>query len=446
MRKTKIIATLGPRSIDKVKHLSNYVDIFRLNFAHGDEKTHKLYFDLIKDTKKEIPILVDLPGPKIRIGDLKESILLKQGDRVIFSQKEGLPVEDPKFFQLVKENTDILIADGNIKIKITKVGNDFAEGYVIEGGILTSRKGINIPKINLDSGITKTDLLLLDEALKLGADYIGISFVLSEKDVLEIKKITKEKAWVISKIEKVQAIRNLRKIIYESDGVMIARGDLGLEIGLEKVPFIQKRIIKISKLLGKPVILATQVLESMVNNPMPTRAEVTDITNALIEGVDAILLTDETAEGNYPIEASKFLSNIINYSEKRIKHSSSLPTKDPDDAIAFATINVADISKVKIIIVHSRSGNSILRVSRLRPSVPIIGICPSKELARKLKICYGVIPFYSKRKMKNINEIILYSERFVRKKFRYKGRIVITGGDPVLKEGRTDFIKLHEII
>ncbi|HLI45927.1 MAG TPA: pyruvate kinase, partial [Geobacterales bacterium] len=184
MRRTKIIATLGPSSTQRIKEMLEYVDIFRINFAHGDEESHKLYFDIIREAKKDIPILVDLPGPKMRIGDISKEMLLRPGDKIVFSQKEGIPVEDMNFYKMVKKDSEILVADGNIKIKIVNKGEDFAEGIVIEGGILRSRKGINIPETELESGVTPNDLRLLDEALKLGADFIGLSFVLSEKDII----------------------------------------------------------------------------------------------------------------------------------------------------------------------------------------------------------------------------------------------------------------------
>lgn len=445
MRRTKIIATLGPSSIDKIEQMLDHVDIFRINFAHGDEKSHKLYFDLIREKKKDMPILVDLPGPKIRIGDIEKEIFLRQGDRIIFSQKGGIPVEDPNFYNIVKKNSEILVADGNIKIRIINKGEGFAEGIVIEGGILRSRKGLNIPKLDLNSGLTENDFVLLEEALKLGADFIGVSFVLSENDIIKVKEKVKGNAWVIAKIEKDKALKNLEAIIRESDGVMVARGDLGLEIGLEKLPFVQKEIIEAARFAGKPVILATQVLNSMINNPIPTRAEATDIANAIIEGVDAILLTDETAEGKYPVEAVKYLDRIISYAEKKVKNNRAPARNDIDDAIALATVEISEIAKTKLIFIHSRSGNSIMRVSRFRPKAIIIGLCNSEKIAKKINLCYGVKPIVLKKEMKDINEIISFCEEFYKEKISKKGRFVVAGGDPKSKEGKTDFIKLHEV-
>ncbi|ARM75060.1 pyruvate kinase [Acidianus manzaensis] len=443
MRNTKIIATLGPASIDKVKELSKFVDIFRLNFAHGDSESHKEYFEKIKEYS-DSPVLVDLPGPKIRIGVIKDKIVLKSGDKVIFSDSEGIPVEDPLFYSGVKENSIILLADGTIKIKITKVEENHVEGTVIEGGILTSRKGINIPDIKIPSGVTQNDLNLLNEALSLGADFIGLSFVLTKDDIIKVKNIVKNKAWVIAKIEKKNAVDNLKEIIKVADGIMVARGDLGVETGLENLPFIQRKVVHESRHYGKPVILATQVLESMVNSSIPTRAEVIDIANSVSQGVDAIMLSDETAAGNFPLEAVKTLNEIITAVEKRVKTVRPPPITG-DDAIAVAAVNVAEISKSKFIIVHSRSGISIIRVSRLRPKIPIIGLCPSKDLSKKLKLCWGVNPEVTNGEVNTINDIILYAENIIKKYIKENENIVIVGGDPLLQEGRTDFIKLHEI-
>ncbi|NON61856.1 pyruvate kinase, partial [Acidianus sp. RZ1] len=403
------------------------------------------YFDIINDEAKGTPILVDLPGPKIRVGDIQGKLDLRSGQKVIFSNKgNGIPVEDPVFFKGVKNNSIILLSDGNIKVKITEVKNDEVKGLVLEGGILTSRKGINIPDIQLPSGITDNDMKLLDEALKLGADFIGLSFVLSKDDIIKVKEKVKDTAWVIAKIEKKNAVEKLKDIVDVSDAVMVARGDLGVEIGLENLPFIQKRIISVSRHSGRPVILATQVLESMVTFPAPTRAEVIDISNSISEGVDAIMLSDETAAGNYPVEAVKTLNEIMTAVEKRIK-TIRPPPVTPDDAVAVASVNVAEISKASIIIVHSRSGNSTIRISRLRPKSNIIGICPTEVLARRLKLCWGVFPIISDKNMRDIDDIIIYAENVSRLYGKCGENIVVTGGDPRLEEGRTDFIKLHQI-
>ncbi len=444
MRKTKIVVTLGPSSEGKVKELSQYVDVFRINFAHGDEESHKKYFDLIHDYAKDSSILVDLPGPKIRVGQIEGMVEVRPGEKVIFSQKEGIPVEDPLFYQGVKPGSLVLIADGNIKVKITSVEKDRVEGVVLEGGIITSRKGINVPDISLSEGITSRDLELLREALSLGADYVGLSFVISHRDVEKAREVAKGEAWIIAKIEKKNALNDLEEIVKSSDGVMVARGDLGVEIGLENLPFIQRKIIRMSKIYGRPVILATQVLESMVNSPIPTRAEVIDVSNSVYQGVDAIMLSDETAMGNYPLEAVKYLHEIITSVEKKVKVTRPPPLRSSDDAIAFAAVNVAELSKARVIVVHSRSGISILRISRLRPKSLTLGLCPNQKLVRKLKLCWGVLPVQVKE-VKSLDELTKIAEECSRNYANEGDPIVIVGGDPRLEEGRTNFIKLHVI-
>jgi len=443
MKKTKIVATIGPSSIDKIKELDKYVDVYRINFSHGDRKSHEEYFKIIRENSEK-PILVDLPGPKLRIGNLKEKILLKPGDKIIFSQYEGIPVEDLLFYKVVKENIEIYLDDGNIKVHIDKIDNNRVEGTVLDGGILTSRKGINIPDINLDTGVTQRDLELLKEALDLGADFIGVSFVLSKEDIIKVKEIVKNKAWVIAKIETKKALNDLENIIRVSDGVMVARGDLGVDIGFSNLIFAQKKIIKISRLYGKPVILATQVLESMVNNTIPTRAEVIDASVSVLEGVDAIMLSDETAIGNYPVDSVKILEEIILNVEKEVKPE-LLPPNNIDDSIAVGAVSTSEFdSDVKLIVAHSRTGNSIIRISRLRPKQIIIGVTPNKELYRKLYLLYGVYPELESVEIKDILDIINNS-KLIAKKYINNGYILILGGDPKSEIGRTDFIKIEKI-
>jgi len=443
MKKTKIVATIGPSSIDKIKELDKYVDVYRINFSHGDRKSHEEYFKIIRENSEK-PILVDLPGPKLRIGNLKEKILLKPGDKIIFSQYEGIPVEDLLFYKVVKENAEIYLDDGNIKVHIDKIDNNRVEGTVLDGGILTSRKGINIPDINLDTGVTQRDLELLKEALDLGADFIGVSFVLSKEDIIKVKEIVKNKAWVIAKIETKKALNDLENIIRVSDGVMVARGDLGVDIGFLNLIFAQKKIIKISRLYGKPVILATQVLESMVNNTIPTRAEVIDASVSVLEGVDAIMLSDETAIGNYPVDSVKILEEIILNVEKEVKPE-LLPPNNIDDSIAVGAVSTSEFdSDVKLIVAHSRTGNSIIRISRLRPKQIIIGVTPNKELYRKLYLLYGVYPELESVEIKDILDIINNS-KLIAKKYINNGYILILGGDPKSEIGRTDFIKIEKI-
>ncbi len=436
--RTKIVVTLGPSSIDRAKEISRYANVFRFNFAHGDEDSHVKYFEKVSGTK--VPVLVDLPGPKLRIGDLKSKVVLKKGDKITFSDSEGIPVEDPLFYDAVQEGHDILLADGTIRVRILEVEKDRVEGEVVEGGVLTSRKGINIPEAKLKAGLTENDVKLMKEALSLGSDFIGLSFVLSPDDVKRAKEIAGDKSWIVSKIEKKEAVTKIREIVDVTDAVMVARGDLGVEIGLENLPIVQRKIVRISRNAGKPVILATQVLESMVNSPVPTRAEVIDVANSIVQGVDAIMLSDETAAGNFPLESVKYLHGTIMAVEPHVR--AKRPKGDnEDDAIAIAGVKAAYLSSASVIAVHSRSGASIVRVSRMRPRQKILGLCPEEKTARKLVLCWGVSPLVVK-KAENLNEIINIVQEVV-SNLNLKGKVVILGGDPMQEEGKTNFLMIR---
>ena len=439
-RKTKIIATLGPASEKRIDELIEYVDVIRINFAHGNEEQHMRYFELVNN---RVPILVDLPGPKLRIGDLKtDKIVVNRGDIIEFGEK--VPVEDPLFFKLIKLGSNVLIADGRIKVKIIEIGNNYAKGIVEEGGIITSRKGINVPDSDVPVGLTDKDYELLQEALKLGATFIGLSFVTSPEEIRKVKEIVKDRSWIIAKIEKKAALKNLRKIVKEADGVMVARGDLGVEVGLADLPQTQRRIVRLARIYGKPVILATQVLESMVTSPVPTRAEVIDVANSIIQGVDAIMLSDETAMGQYPVEAVKTLHELIINVEKSFKPKPPPPFKTIDDAIAFSSVTSANLSSASCIIVYTRTGATALRISRLRPLVPILSLTSNVEVYEKLKLCYGVYPVKLNETLVSLDKIVEKSKEIV-KQLGIKGTIIITTGGPNDTEGGTRFLKVEEI-
>ncbi|AWS00250.1 pyruvate kinase [Metallosphaera hakonensis] len=442
-RRTKIIATLGPSSENLISSLKDKVDIFRVNLAHGDTESHSKYFELIKTQAPTSSILVDLPGPKLRVGDIGK-VELRAGQEILFSMNEGIVVQEPLFYRSVRPGSEILLADGIIKVRVTEVSNDQVKAIVETSGILTSRKGINIPDMVLETGLTDNDFRLMDEALSLGADYIGLSFVLSENDVIKAKSKIQGRAWVISKIEKSQAVQRLFRIVEESDGVMVARGDLGVEIGLENLPYIQRKIIRTSKLLGKPVILATQVLESMVNSPLPSRAEVIDVANSVYQGVDAIMLSDETAAGHYPVEAVQYLDEIITSSEDKVKPLRPSPMRSPDDAIAYAALSLSELSRSDFIAVHSRSGMSVIRVSRLRPKATILAFTPDPSVARKLKLCWGVVPLSIEENVGDLNELVSILDKKCRE-LGVKGNVVMVAGDPKMESGRTNLLKLHSI-
>ncbi|BCU67046.1 pyruvate kinase [Sulfolobales archaeon HS-7] len=439
MRKTKVVATIGPTSIEKLDELSPIVDVFRMNLAHGDEVQHKEYYRKIREYAPEKPILMDLPGPKLRLGDI-EKTQVNPGDTITFGIG-GIPVSDPIFFKLVSAGQRILIADGLIETIAIDVSQNKVEAKVINGGILSARKGINLPDSNVPAGLTPEDLKLLEMAAELGADMIGLSFVTRPDEILQVKQKAKE-AWVISKIEKKSAIDRLEEIVRVSDGVMVARGDLGIEVGLESLPVLQKKIIEVSRNYGKPVILATQVLESMVYNPLPTRAEVIDISNSVAQGVDAIMLSDETAAGNYPLEAVKYLDKVIESSEVYLNPVRVEP-RTSDDAMALAAVDASELAGADLIIAYGDNEEIVLRISRLRPKLPILAIVPDISLARKLNLCYGVISTVKKR-LNDMNSIIREINESA-KIITEKGKtIILIGSSPEEKEG-VNFLKIHKV-
>ncbi|BAB66695.1 pyruvate kinase [Sulfurisphaera tokodaii] len=436
-RKTKIIATLGPSSENHIDELVKYVDVIRLNFAHGDKEQHEKYFNLVKN---RVPILVDLPGPKLRIGDLgKNMILLKPGDTIEFGTQ--IPVDDILFFKLIRKGSEVLISDGRIRVKIIEAGNNYAKGLVEEGGILTSRKGINIPDSEIPVGLTDRDLELLKYALEMGATFIGLSFVTSPEEIRKAKEIVKDQAWIIAKIEKKSALKKLKEIIREADGVMVARGDLGVEVGLANLPQTQRRIVRLTRLYGKPVILATQVLESMVTSPIPTRAEVIDVANSIIQGVDAIMLSDETAMGQYPIDAVRTLHELILSVERSFKPRPPPPLKNIDDAIAYSAVSASNLASSSGIVVYTRTGASALRISRLRPVVPIIVLTQNQRVYERLKLCYGIYSFISEE-LNSLDNIVEKSKNIARQVGLKNTIIIIAGG---IEEGSTRFLKVEEI-
>ncbi len=446
MRKTKIIATVGPPSISLLGEMNRYVDVFRLNFAHGDVAQHSQYFKAIRAKAPGKPILVDLPGPKLRLGDMPNPVKLSRGQIVTFSKSgEGLPVEDDAFYSVVESGSIVLLADSEVKVKITSVEKDRAEGKVIEGGILTSRKGINVPKLKVKVGLTPSDRSLLEEAKALGADAIGLSFVVSADEVREARSLYKE-AFFIAKIEKADALRNLQSITEESDGIMVARGDLGVEVGLERLPGTQEKIIRVAREAGKPVILATQVLESMVNNTSPTRAEVIDVANSVNKGVDSIMLSDETAAGQNPMAAVRYLDGIIRKAEFDLSPGPVPAARDENDAMAFAAVNAAKIAKASVIVAHSRSGLTVARVARLRPDQPILALVENEEKFRQARFYWGVVPSLTPSS-KEVSQLFSQSwNEAVKAGLARKGdKVVVVAGEPMSREGVTNLLELHEV-
>lgn len=411
--KTKIICTIGPSSgspeIIRQLILAG-MNVARLNFSHGTHAEHLKKIEIIRviseELNKPVAILQDLCGPKIRVGNIREpGIRLEPGQQFILTSsiidgdENRVSVSYPALPQEVKANDRILLADGMMEliVKHSTPTDIFCE--VITGGILSSHKGINLPTgtIQADS-LTEKDKDDLLFGLEHDVDFVALSFVRSAKDILNAKQIITSQGKdtpIIAKIEKHEAIDNIDAIIAESDGIMVARGDLGVEIPLENVPGIQKMLVKKACLAGKPVIIATQMLRSMVNSPRPTRAEATDVANAVLDGTDAVMLSEETANGDFPIEAVRFMVRIAESAEADFPHNRYLelvPAKDISESVSHASCVLADHLDAAAIVATTRSGFTAMQISRFRPRPKLIALSPEKRTIRRLSLYWGCIP------------------------------------------------------
>jgi len=471
MIKTKIVCTIGPASssYEKIEKLiQGGMDVARLNFSHGSHEKHHQVIENIRQaslkTNESVAILQDLGGPKIRIGKIEKGlILLKEGSSFILTNREvpgdeqGVSVTFPFLSQKVKKGDRIFLADGTLELKVKGLTPIDIICRVVRGGKLTSRKGINIPNVSMDiSSLTEKDYQDILFGIKNKVDFVGLSFTRNAEDVLRARKFLKENGAenisLIAKIEKKEAVDNLKEIIETSDGIMIARGDLGVEIPLENVPLVQKNIIKRCNLAGKPVITATQMLMSMVSSPRPTRAEVTDVANAILDGTDAIMLSEETAVGNYPLEAVETMNKIalrvekaIDYEKILSERSLSVKPTNPD-AISHATCQVALDLKAKAIVTFTLSGSTARMVSRYRPPVPIIAASTQDSTVRKLALSWGVYPFKSEE-LENTDDMIEKSRKVALATGLVKkgDKIIITAGIPFKIPGTTNLLKVETL-
>jgi len=467
---TKIVATLGPSSDtkEKIKALAVAgVTMFRLNSSHGDEAQHLRNLGYIREIEGElgypIPVLLDLQGPKIRVGTLAEPLELINGSVVKFRHQEDykdgiIPVDYAGMSNDVRNGEKILMDDGKLVLEVINVVEGIISAKVICGGTLKTRKGINIPgstgSINV---LTERDVQFVKFSVENEIDYLGLSFVRDGKDVMELRELIKKcngKIKIISKIEKPQALINIDEIITKSAGIMVARGDLGIEISPEKVPIVQKEIIKKANAQRKVVIVATQMLESMIEQPIPTRAEASDVANAIIDGTDAVMLSGETAAGKYTVEAVQMMKSIAQNVEnsKIMRHnyySKSLVAASKDDSIAICTAIIDMVEKidVKAILTLTASGYTPKLLSKAKPSVPIFSICPSYRNTRRMVLFSDVFPIemdfegsFNLETLKVLDELLL-----TRFKFQNGDKVIFCGALPDLMVGKTNFIKLHQI-
>ena len=460
MKKTKIVATLGPATFDKIEKLiKEGVDVFRLNFSHADHKTHKASIKKIREIAKKLnsktAILQDISGPKIRIGEIDGVLELKKGDKIRLvkgkpKSKYDLTLSYPEIIDHVKVGEYVFFADGSIRTKVIEKHPDYLVLEVKNSGVLSSRKGVNFPHSNLKiSAITEKDKKDLVFGAKNGIDIVAISFVNNKNDILKAKEILNENGanpWIIAKIETKKAVDNLDEILEVSDGVMVARGDLGIEVGLEKVPVIQKKIIRRANKLKKPVITATQMLLSMVNSPFPTRAEVSDVANAVMDGSDAVMLSDETTVGKYPIKAVETLKKVIIETQSIYPYYKKYEIDD-SDAIAASVADLCKGIEPKAIVSFTSSGTTVKSIAKYRPKPPIFAVTHSRETSRKLKMVWGVEEIIELPKIKNPEKLIeKFKEIAIRENLLNQGdKVIVTMGSIIGKEGTTNMIRIVEI-
>ena len=463
-RSAKILATLGPSSssLDEIKALFDAgADAFRFNFSHGAHEDHKARYDIVRkieaDAGRPISIVMDLQGPKLRVGTFEnDKIELKAGNtfRIDLEDKPGtverVTLPHIEIFKAIDEGTELLLDDGKIRLEVQKVGKDFAETRVIAGGPLSNRKGVNVPNAVLPlSALTDKDRADLQFGLDLGADWVALSFVQRPEDVAEARRLIAGRAAIMVKIEKPAAIDHLDQIIEMADGVMVARGDLGVEMPPEDVPGLQKRMIRACRDAGKPVVVATQMLESMISAPAPTRAEASDVATAVYDGADAVMLSAETAAGQYPVEAVSMMSRIINKVENGQLYRTYLDAYHAEaerttaDAIMVAASGVATTMRAAAIVTYTTTGSTALRAARERPDRPILGLITRESTARRLAILWGLYPMICDD-AKDIDEMI---EQACKSAVdiglaRPGSSLVITAGMPFGTPGATNLLRI----
>lgn len=466
-RQARILATLGPASSTPEQIDSLFTcgaDVFRLNFSHGTHEDHAERYRAIREIEKRsgrpVGILLDLQGPKLRVGRIDGGrTVLEPGAafRLDLDPTPGdarrAPLPHPEIFAALHAGTDLLLDDGKIRLQVEACGPDFADTRVVVGGPLSDRKGVNVPGVVLPiSPLTEKDRADLEFGLQLGVDWIALSFVQRPSDLVEARKLVGDRAWIMAKLEKPAAIEHLDAIVAEADGIMVARGDLGVELPPQQVPVLQRRIIRAARRAGKPVVVATQMLESMIQSPVPTRAEASDVATAIYEGADAVMLSAESASGQYPMEAVSIMDRIIREVEadpawREALEATHAPAEaNTPDAICCALRRVTELLAPVATVAYTSSGFSSLRAARERPATPILALTPQITTARRLALAWGVhaIPY---EEIHDVNEMISHAvQAVVAGEFARAGdEIVVIAGIPFGHSGTTNLLHLTRI-
>ncbi|MDX1687179.1 MAG: pyruvate kinase [Candidatus Promineifilaceae bacterium] len=469
MARTKIVATIGPASNhpDTIRQMLHAgMNVARVNFSHGDHGTHRETFRMLRrvaaEEEKVLSILADLQGPKLRLGHVgSDGVQLSVGDEVMLTPYRGQPamihLPHPELIDILNPGARIVVGDGEVELEVTEKREDTLRTTVRVAGLLESRKGVNVPGTDLPiSSITEKDRTDLGLVCELAFDYVALSFVRTADDILELRDMMAERDThipIIAKIEKSEALDNLLAIREATDGMMVARGDLGIEVPPQEVPLLQKKIIRVCNEVGKPVITATQMLQSMVEHPRPTRAEASDVANAILDGSDAVMLSGESAAGNFPVESVLMMNQIAEMTEGAFPYLMWRERRRDDydveasvtAAISAASCTVAEEIGARAIVPSTMSGFTARMIARYRPSTPILAVSPSPETQRRLALVWGVecllVPH-----VETTDEMIEATLEIVRSRGLEAGdQIIITAGVPFGSSGQTNLIQVHDI-
>ncbi|HSJ06170.1 MAG TPA: pyruvate kinase [Longimicrobiales bacterium] len=469
--RTKIVATIGPASAaaDKVHALAEIgVDVVRLNFAHGNHETHRQVIEWVREAAvtvgKPLAVLADLAGPKIRIGSIPEPIDLRDRSLVVLAPEaiaagDEIPTTYAGLAGDVQPGSRVLLDDGIMELRVAEVRHPRVMCRVARGGLLRSNKGINLPGIRVSApALTEKDIADLDFALGIGVDYVGLSFVQRPDDIRDLRSRISSDALIVAKIEKDTALENIEPILALTDAVMVARGDLGVELPFEQVPIAQKRIIQLANLYGRPVITATQMLESMIEYPRPTRAEASDVANAIFDGTDAVMLSGETAMGRFPLLAVEAMARIAGEIERTADFAEGPKYDMPmlqrlrigatptEHAIAAATVEAVRLLGAPAVVTFTRTGSTSRLVSSYRPPVPILGVTDRETTWRQLALVWGVRPVMCEAEVNYDNMLAAAREYLLANRLAEAGqRIVVTAGVPFHVRGTTNLLRVEEL-
>lgn len=465
---TRIVATLGPASsgLVQIRALAQAgVDVFRLNFSHGSQADHAQHIAQIRQVEQEldrpIGVLMDLQGPKLRIGSFAAgSVVLELGQAFRLdadpapgdAQRVQLP--HPEIFAALRPGAELLLDDGRLRLTVVRCGADFAQTQVAVGGPLSDHKGLNLPDVELPiAALTDKDRADLAFGLAQGVDWIALSFVQRAQDVAEARALVQDRAWIMAKLEKPSAIAQIDAILAEADGIMIARGDLGVELPPQRVPVLQQKIVRLARQTGKPVVVATQMLESMVHAPVPTRAEASDVATAVYSGADAVMLSAESAVGDYPLRAVTIMRQIAAEVEADAGWYAGLELADDGgdvsvpNAICAALQSVARFLRPAVVIAYTASGATALRASRERPPVPILALADDPNVARRLTLCWGVQPVHFPERLHRPSQMIRHAKRnALQAGLAERGDfIVVVAGLPFGTSGSTNLLHIAQV-